>query len=135
MSFSEPIRPLQESDVFDENKDYYVPFSVKSLQKLEFNSYQIITITLFGKDYYVCGGSEVIGNLDGNPLVLNFCMDLYNYFGNETRYSSNNCTLYFYIDPNPGNFETASLQVFSKELNRFHDIDIHINKYDLFCKA
>ena len=135
IAFNEPIRSLQETDTFNENKDYYVPFSVKSLQKIEFNSHHLISIDLFGQTYYVSEGSEIIGNNDGNPLILNFRIDLYRILENRDRYSSNNYSFYFYVDPNDINFETASLRVFSKELDREHDIDVPINKFDLFCAA
>lgn len=135
MSFSERIRPLEEFDIFDENKDYYIPFSVKSLQNIQFNSHHLISIDLFGRTFYVSQCSEIIGNNNSNPLLLNFCIDLHRILDNRDRYSSNNYTFYFYVDPNPGNFETASLRVFSKELDTEHDIDIPINKYNLFCAA
>jgi hypothetical protein len=135
MSFSERIRPLEESDTFDENKDYYIPFSIHSLQNIEFNRKEMISIDLFGRTFYVSEGSEIIGNNDGNPLILNFRIDLYKILENCDRYSSNNYSFYFYVDPNDINFETASLRVFSKELDREHDIDVPINKFDLFCAA
>ncbi len=135
MSFSDPIRPLQESDTFNENEDYYVPFSFNSLQNIQFNGYWMISIDLFGQTFYVSEGSEIVGNNNGNPLVLNFCMDLYKILENRNRYSSHIYTFYFYVDVNVGNFETASLRVFSKELNSEHYIDVPINKYNLFCNA
>lgn len=137
MAFSDPIRPLEYFDTFDETKDdYYVRFSVSSLQNIKFGGYHATTITLFGKDYYVPEGCEVIGNNNGNPLVLNFANDVSTIAKHVDRYIAHGgCTFYFYINPNPGNFETASLRVFSKELYQFHDIDIPINKYDLFCPA
>jgi hypothetical protein len=135
MSFSERIRPLVETDTFDVNRDYFVQFSIHSLQKIEFNGKEIISIDLFGQTFYVVKSSEIIGNDNGDPLLLNFCMDLYIIIENLDRYRSNNYTFYFYVDPNLGNFETASLRVFSKELDRQDDFDIPINKYDLFCAA
>lgn len=135
MSLNEPIRPLQETDTFDENRHYYVRFSIHSLQKIEFNGKEISSIDLFGQTFYVAKSSEIIGNDNSNPLVINFCMGLYIILENLDRYRSSNYTFYFYVHPHVGNFETALLRVFSKELDRQHDIDIHINKYDLFCAA